>query len=162
MKAEGKMTPSLCLHLLHLYGLEETFPYSDVESGTKLLDMLTNDRIGQPFFGVAPLIRTRSGIRFQGEPGLRASESHRDQCLASFGELGLPLSYPLLVDGQNHTLRDVLCDSVANFHLKQAELNWTALAYILYLPPSRKWVNRYGEQYSFDDVVRNLLHRPLS
>jgi hypothetical protein len=38
---------------------------------------------------------------------------------------------------------------------------WTALAYALYLPPGRSWLNRYGERTSFDEVVTDLLRRPL-
>ena len=89
-------------------------------------------------------------------------EHHRDQTLASLAELGLPLSLPLMVEGQEHCLRDVLADSLANFHLRQAELEWTAVAYALYLPPHRRWHNRFGEEFTFELLCAELMDRPLS
>jgi hypothetical protein len=59
------------------------------------------------------------------------------------------------------TLWDVLRDSIANFHTHQKELEWTALAYALYLPPVREWTNRFGERATFDDLVEELLAREL-
>src|SRR5207302_3298465 len=88
-------------------------------------------------------------------------ELHRDQTLAAFAELGLPLSFTLQGDGGTGTLRDVLDDSLANFHLGQKELAWTALAYALYLPPVKSWINRYGERFGFDQLVSEMLDRPL-
>jgi hypothetical protein len=52
-------------------------------------------------------------------------------------------------------------DSIANFQLSQLELEWTTLAYAFYLPPIRKWTNRFGEETTFNDVAHELLRRPL-
>jgi hypothetical protein len=59
-------------------------------------------------------------------------------------------------------MRDVLADSLANFHLGQRELEWTTVAYALYLPPIRVWTNRFGETFSFDDIAHELMRRPLA
>ena len=56
-------------------------------------------------------------------------------------------------------MRAVLRDSVADFHLQPKELEWTGLAFALYLPPQAGWVNRYGERYTFDDLATELLSR---
>jgi hypothetical protein len=91
----------------------------------------------------------------------RANETHRDQCLAAFAEFGIPLSQTIDSDSTVYEVRDVLADSIAEFNLKQQEASWTAIAYALYLPPISRWLNRYGEAYSFDDLTTNLLDRPL-
>jgi hypothetical protein len=159
--AKGKATSSYCLHLLRVHGLHGKFQHRDMSSSEAVLRLLTDDRFGQAYFGLPAIVRTRSGFRFPTrdvESGQRdrALEEHRDHTLAALGELGIPLSYPLSIQGEQVPLREVLRDSVANFHLKQKELPWTALAYTLFLPPEKEWTNRYGERYSFDDVAEEL------
>lgn len=155
-------TPSLCLHLMHLSG-----PGVEIESATqsaavKLLDILLNNEQGHSFFGRSALMRTRHGIRFASEtPSNRSGEAHRDQCLAGFGELGVSLNHPVILECGQARVVDLLFDSIAEFHLGQKELEWTALAYLLYLPPVDSWENRFGERYSFDDLAKELLARPF-
>lgn len=153
------------LHLLHAHGLEARFHDSDFQSGGELLSLLTNQAVGRSCFHEPAFVRTRYGLRFvtRGEgPGQPYFEAHRDQCLAAFGELGLPLSTPLVLETTGEgALRDVLADSLANFDIHQSEPAWTAIAYSLYLPPMRRWKNRYGEEYSFDDLAAALLNCPL-
>jgi hypothetical protein len=59
-------------------------------------------------------------------------------------------------------LKSVLNDSLANFHISQAELEWTAIAYCHFLAPRYQWTNRFGDTYSFDDLSLELLTRPWS
>src|SRR5262249_24044707 len=73
----------------------------------------------------------------------------------------VPLSHPLRFTDGTLSLREVLRDSIANYHPHQKELEWTALAYGLYLPPAREWTNRFGERESFDGLVEQLLARDL-
>ncbi len=89
-------------------------------------------------------------------------EVHRDQCLAILASIGLPLDTPLVMDEQpNATLRRVLDDSIANFHLDQTEIAWTAAAYSAYLPPTARWKNKFDKEYSFDDLVVQLINTPF-
>jgi hypothetical protein len=165
----GPLPVSYGLHLLRVHGREGKFSDPAFASGDAIIKLLTDQKASTDYFGHPALIRTRHGIRFPTNPfdpsrpleGANENEFHRDQCLSAFGELGIPLSFPLAVDGQAYELREVLRDSIANFFLAQRELNWTALAYILYLPPEKTWVNRYGERFSFDDLTEELLRRPL-
>jgi hypothetical protein len=153
---------SLCLHTLRVHGLEVRFAHPELNSSAAMLELLTDEEAGRAYFGSPALVRTRTGIRYPPVVGQEKwQESHRDQVLASFAELGIPLSHPLRLDEGTFSVRDVLRDSIANFHLRQEELVWTALAYALYLPPQRDWVNRYGERTSFDELVNELLVCPL-
>jgi hypothetical protein len=104
---------------------------------------------------------TPYGIRMTTDRHCRADEAHRDQGLASFAELGVPLCWSIEVNGEEHQLREAVQECVANFYLKQKELAFTALALGLYLPPDREWTNRFQEHTTFDDVVAELCGRRL-
>ncbi|MDR3637799.1 MAG: hypothetical protein P4L84_28595 [Isosphaeraceae bacterium] len=164
--AERKVPVSFFLHVLRLHGLDGRFDHPSLKTGRDVLRLLTDERFGRSYFGAPAVTRTRHGVEFIGagaslEEHELASETHRDQCLASLAELGLPLSTPLLVGDEHLTLQAALSDSLANFHLKQEEFPWTAIAYTLYLPPQREWVNKFGERYTFDDLVDRLLTTPF-
>jgi len=163
-KGEGSLSDHL--HVLRVHGLGGRFSQEQFPTSRALLTVLTDESVGDSVFGFPAIVRTRYGVRFPtlvsySSGRTKSLETHRDQCLAAMGELGIPLSRVLSVSGEERPLRDVLRDSVANFHLSQHELEWTALAYALYLPPVRQWVNRFGEDTSFDDLVDELLERPL-
>jgi len=148
---------SYCCHLLRLYGLEP-FRHPVFSSGSEVVSVLTDQALSKEFFGEPIFFRTRSGIRYQ-DPATqkeRTGENHRDICLATFAELGLPLTTPVTTEDASFTLADLLRDSVENFDIKQDELAWTAVAYAIYLP-QRQWSNRYGESFSFDDVADALM-----
>jgi hypothetical protein len=85
---------------------------------------------------------------------------HVDKLLAVLGEIGIPRSTSVRTQTSDKSVADVLADSVARFQLGQSELEWTAVAYSSYLPPSRSWVNRFGERFTFDDLADALLQRP--
>lgn len=159
---QGPLTVSYCCHLLRLYGLG-AFRHSRFTSGREVIRALTDQQLSASFFGEPIFFQTRSGIRYR-DPTIQNianGENHRDFCLTTLAELGLPLSTPMTtVDGW-FTLRDLLRDSVENFDIKQRELAWTAIAYALYLPPQRGWTNRYKESFTFDDVANALIQTPL-
>ena len=163
----GTLNSSYCLHLLRIHGLNARTGTPDSLAGESILKILIDNDVSQKWLGKRAWVRTRSGVRFPTITGPAdvnrdsAMEHHRDQTLAAFGELGLPLSTPLSGGQGSFTLRAVLQDSLANFHIEQEELAWTALAYALYLPPVRSWVNRFGERSSFDDLVLEMIGRPL-
>jgi len=160
------VSASFCLHLLRLYGKNATFQHPTLKTGDTILAVLTNDTASASFFGAPHSLRTTYGVRFpsdKSESGRTALEvdAHRDHTLAVLSELGVPLSFPVTVNNERLSLSEVLKDSIATFHLQQKELAWTATAYILLLPPHREWTNRFGERFTFDQLISELLSRPL-
>ena len=158
--------PSLCLHLLKLLGWDGTVVIHKAQEPQQVLlrDLIFNGDLTKSYLGDASFTPTRYGVRFptkEGAVGHAADESHRDQCLAMLAELGTELSQPLVLDGKTYSLHDVLRDSLANFHLGQQELAWTTVAYASYLPPRTRWKNRYGMEFSFDDLATAMMDRPL-
>jgi hypothetical protein len=134
-----------------------------VGTGLDLLAILTDEQSGAAYFPTPPLRISRDGVRLS-EVGRRDArdEAHRDQFLAALGQIGIPLSFPLKAHGRAFQVQHLLNDSLANFHLGQEELAWSALAYALYLPPQASWRNRFGESFSFDALADELIRRPLS
>lgn len=156
------MTASLALHTLKTHGTSQSFDHSQIANGADLLRALINDRVGAETFGSPTLVRTRYGVRAALVPSdLRAAEHHRDQLLAVLGELGYPAATEMIVGEVSFSVRDLIADSLANYHADQAEIGWTAMAYALYLPPRKQWVNKFGETFTFDDLAETVLTRSL-
>jgi hypothetical protein len=160
-----RVIASDCLHLMRVRGTSSSAADVSIADHT-LLESVTSIPVGTRVFDGILFSQTRYGVRFFGpqDDGYgkvisRARESHRDQCLASFAELGFPLSAPLHCENGDFRLIDALKDSVATFQIDQRELEWTAAAYALYLPPLQKWHNAQGQEFSFDDIVSEIISR---
>jgi hypothetical protein len=170
-KSYDGLDVSMMLHLMHFHGKDFGLSRRDVKlrDSNSMLEVLTNEQRAQQIFGAPPMIRTDFGVRYLPiRPSDRllsdsqSGESHRDQFLASMADLGVSLDQTIVMQHGTFSLRDVLSDSLAQFHLDQDELQWSAFAYAAYLPPQARWLNRYGEEYTFEDIARRLLSAPLS
>ena len=162
----GAKTISGCCHILLYYGLGPTdLPF--LPSGIDALQVLTHERDATAAFGRTPFVRTRNGLRYHRlrDPialHVGVGESHRDQCLATFASLGLPLDTPIVLEHGDYTISDLLSESMANFSFDEKELAWTAIAYAQYIPPRTRWVNRFDEHTSFSELVLDLMRKDLA
>ena len=164
----GPVSLSYCCHLLRLYGWGG-MPGPHFMSGREVLAALTDSAASERCFGEPVFFLTRSGIRYRPlersfaktRENARGTENHRDICLATFAEAGLPLSAKFTTPERAFQLRDLLRDSVENFHLGQEELPWTAVAYALYASPGPVWANRFGEVFEWDALTEALLAAPF-
>lgn len=151
-----------CCHLLRLYGWG-SMPGPHFTSGREVLAVLTDLESSKRYFSEPAFFQTRSGIRYRTleVASANGAENHRDICLATFAEAGLTLSTEFTTLKETFHLRDLLRDSVQNFHLQQKELPWTAIAYALYPSVGPRWTNRFGESFGWDDLTEALLAAPL-
>jgi hypothetical protein len=151
-----------CCHLVRLFGRGPA-PGPHFTSGQELFAALTEAGASERYFGETAFFPTRTGIRYR--PLYAASamgaENHRDICLATFAEAGLPLSTDFSSSSETYHLRDLLRDSVQNFHLRQQELAWTAVAYALYRSPGPNWTNRFGETFNWDEMTTAVVSAPF-
>ncbi|WP_145179226.1 hypothetical protein [Gimesia aquarii] len=109
------------------------------------------------------MVKTRDGIGFSSIIAKsRPSEYHHDQVLASLGQLEIPESTNIQLQNSMGSVKDVLKQSVARFHLKQKELEWSAIGFSCYLKKSGPYKNKYGESWCFDDLAKELLSRDFS
>jgi hypothetical protein len=146
-------------HLLLFYGRGET-DLPTFTSGNLMIEALTDEKAAIKAFGETPFVITRNGLRYRLRDDAvfhsNVGEVHRDQVIATFAALNLPLNTPISVGSQRFSINDLLSESVANFNLNEKEPAWTAMAFTKYLPPQEKWVNRFGEATSFSDLTRHL------
>ncbi len=160
---KGLASPSINMHqiLLHLASAKSV----QSQDCQKLLGPMIDQAQANQCFGSDAIVETRYGLRFRLQQFTRgqgwSAESHRDQCLAFFAMTGIPLNQPVIVGKKQYAVSAFLEDSIASFSLQQHELAWTAMAYASYLPPKNNWANRFGERYSFDQVVGNLMQRDI-
>lgn len=160
------LTGPAAIHLLRAYRMS-TLARGDVKTGTDIIRHLTGLTQTTPSNEALPFVKTRSGIRFRAYhargAGNQLGESHRDLFLATFAELGVPLSTSLANLGADRVeLSDALRDSVTHFHLDQDPIEWTSIAYVLYMAGAAGWSNCDGDRFTFDQLASELLHRDMS
>jgi hypothetical protein len=138
-------------------------PDSNSPTWNEMRSVLLDTNVNKNWFGgQVSLVQTREGLRFisTSDP-VPAASAHIDQCLAVLGGIGVSLDHPLYTPVGRGTLRNVLEDSVANFQL-DVEVEWTAIAYTLYLPPQRSWQNKIGERFDFDMLATEIMSRSFA
>ena len=158
---EEGMSTSLYLHILRVFGLDSKYSRGRLTNSGETLRLFADDEFSKELLGVPIVARTPHGVRCAPVGSGGAQESHRDFCLAVLSEQGIPASFSMTVGGKQFTFKDLLADSIANFHLEQEEIEWTALTYAMWLPPARQWENKFGDSFSFDDLATELMSRPL-
>lgn len=158
-------TISGVIHALRLFSTDEAPPSGRpgvVEMRSLFLD---DSACGSWYPGKHAVIPTRHGARFvdisatTNNKGGEA-QAHRDQCLAVLAELGIPLSARIATPNKAIPVKDVLADALANFDPDQ-ELEWTAAAFVLYLPPANAWTDKFGRKFDFDSLAMKLMARPF-
>lgn len=155
-----KMKPNFVEHALRTWGVDATFQNPNSVSGQEMLDFLTDNARFMDSWGkeIAPLLQENtSGIGIRWGTELCASY-HHDHLLACITEAGAPLNTPVYGPTRREsTLYDVIQESLRDFRLDERETEWTAMAFGLWIPPSRNWIGSGGRQYSFDLIVHRLL-----
>jgi hypothetical protein len=164
----GKPTTlSMLLHALRLFGPGATVPAREPGRRASLVAIALDQRAGTDYFGGQPaLIDTREGVRCRVVQPLYAKEqperqAHPGQLLAVLAEVGISLDQPVSTSGGPRSVRRILDDTLAHFDPKQNEIEWTALALALYLPPRRSWANKFGETFTLDALAGELMSRPF-
>jgi hypothetical protein len=155
-----ELKPNHVEHALRTWGVAATFPDPEVLSGVALRDVLIDHASFLRSWNseIPPLLEDRPAgvaIRFDREPG---GSVHHDHWLASLTEAGIALDEPVFAPARrNMTVNDVLQESLRDFRLDERETEWSALAFGLWLPPTRTWTTSTGREISFDRIGRRLI-----
>jgi hypothetical protein len=165
LETERPDSLSNVLHVLRL--LQQSNPCYETRSPRQeewLELLLDYDKSRAYFGGQSSLIETREGVRCRvalvRESSKRPErQAHPDQLLSVLAELGVPLSRPLSTKDGTQSVKEMLDDSLANFDIQKDELEWSALAYALYLPPQQCWTDKFGRVHTLDDLVEELARR---
>jgi hypothetical protein len=160
---------SALLHAARLYGLDMPVPkrVNQPESVPFRALLFDHNRGQEVFRGEPALIPTRDGVRSRvvirrdsfHQPERQA---HSGQLLAVLAEQGVSLDTPLTLETGRYTVRDILADTVANFCLDDAEIEWAAVALSLYLPPQTEWKDKFGRRTTFNQLAERLMEIPFA
>lgn len=164
--APEKMKPNHVEHALRTWAMDATFQDPKATSGAKMVEFLTDHAAYMESWGkeMRPMLEERETgiyVRWGEEPGL---SYHHDHLIACLTEAGVPLDHPVYGPSRSDTtLYDVIQQSLRDFRLDERETEWTAMAFGLWIPPTKEWIGSGGRQYSFDLLVRRLLrgHKQL-
>ncbi len=151
-------------HSLRFWGLGKRFDDPGIMSGEQMRQLLVDHSRFIEVFGLEQpplLIDDGEAIRFRTQEGL-ATSSHFDHTLASLAEVGTPLHYPITTPLRQATLRSVLEQAFRDFSLNQAEYEWSALVFALYMQPIQSWVTSEGQRVSFDRLADRIMREELA
>lgn len=145
-------------HAVRVWGHDSTFADDAAWSGEEMVNYLTDHaKFASAWDRPVSLMENRPNgvsVNWGSEIG---QSVHHDHWLASLTEAGVPLEHPVFGPGRtNHTLADVLAEAVRDFELDEREAEWTAMAFGLWLPPTREWIGDRGRRFDFDMVAERL------
>jgi hypothetical protein len=150
------------LHALRLNGsYDRTAGLQPLGSRALLSAVLDDQQYSKLCGPVGPLlIPTDFGVTAWTSDNFAAAP-HTDKIISTLGEIGISPTRPLVMRSGTGIVADLIRDSLARFDVKQNEIEWSTIAFASYLPPARTWTNRYGREFSFDDLATALLAKPM-
>ncbi|MCA9079884.1 MAG: hypothetical protein KDA58_04965, partial [Planctomycetaceae bacterium] len=155
-----QMKPNHVEHALRTWSVRAKFQNPNAISGQEMAKFLTDTASFTDSWGieVEPLLQdTGNGVSIRYGTAQGASV-HHDHWLACLTEAGANIDTPVFTPGRrNWTLRDVLQQSLRDFRLDERETEWTAMAFGLWIAPTREWTGAAGRKYSFDLLVDRLI-----
>jgi hypothetical protein len=158
--APAKLKPNFVEHALRTWWLRAEFQDPAVMSGQALKDYLVDHGKYLASWGdkVEPLLQDRTdgvAVRWGKETG---ASVHHDHWLASLTEAGVSLHEPVFTPSRSDmTVREVLQQALRDFRVDEVETEWSALAFGLWLPPTRSWTTNTGREVSFDLLADRLM-----
>lgn len=151
-------------HALRMWGVDAAFGDPECLSGKEMRAILLHHNVYTQYWGdeARPLlIASDGGLRVRTQSG-SDSASHYDHTLAGLAEVGTPLNYVIDTSKGASSVRKVLEQSLRSFRLNQVEYEWSALAYALYLEPTKSWLSREGQEITFDRLADRIMRQRLN
>jgi hypothetical protein len=154
------LRPNYVEHALRIWGEDARFSDPEVLSGIQLRDLLIDHGRYLASWGdrIKPLlVESREGVevRWGREEG---ASVHHDHWLACLTEAGVALDEPIYTPSQHvRTINDAVQQALRDFQIDGREVEWSAMAFGLWLPPTRSWQTTDGRTVSFDMLARRLM-----
>lgn len=151
-------------HALRCWGVEATFDDPDCLSGEEMRRLLTDHARFVEAWGqrTPPLLidTEQGGVRVRVQEG-QYSSSHHDHVLGCLAETGTPLDYPLRSPSHQTTVRAMFEQSLRDFSLNQAEYEWSAMVFALYMPHVKRWRTQEGQEITYDRLAERIMRQEL-
>jgi hypothetical protein len=146
-------------HAMRTWWLNAKFRDPKVMSGEALRDFLVDHAQFLSSWGdqVKPLLQDRRdgvAIRWGKE---ECASVHHDHWLACLTEAGINLHEPVFTPNRRREINDVLQEALRDFRLDEAEVEWSALAFGLWIAPQKTWTTGTGRELSFDLLAERLM-----
>jgi hypothetical protein len=155
-----KMRPNHVEHALRTWGIDATFAEPGILSGIEMRDFLIDHSKFITSWGKetpALLQPERQGVAIRWGK-VEGASVHHDHLLASLTEAGITRSQPIYAPGrQTATLDDILQQALLDVRLDEREVEWSVMAFALWLPPNKSWTTADGRQMSFDLLAKRLI-----
>jgi len=154
------LRPNYVEHALRIWGEDARFSDPEVLSGVQLRDLLIDHGRYLASWGERAkplLVESREGVevRWGREEG---ASVHHDHWLACLTEAGVSLHEPIFTPSQHtRTINDAVQQALRNFHIDEREVEWSAMTFGLWVPPTRSWQTVDGRTVSFDMLARRLM-----
>ncbi|MBC8117240.1 MAG: hypothetical protein H7062_22825, partial [Candidatus Saccharimonas sp.] len=146
-------------HAMRTWWLNAKFHDPKVMSGEAMKDYLVDHGQFLASWGdkVKPILQDRTdgvAIRWGKE---ECASIHHDHWLASLTEAGINLHDPVFTPSRRREIADVLQEALRDFRLDEVEVEWSALAFGLWIAPQKTWTTRAGRELSFDLLAERLM-----
>jgi hypothetical protein len=158
------LTPNYVEHALRTWGYQATFLDKQMMPGAAMKDFLVDHGNFLASWGdkTPPLLQDRQNgvaIRWGQEDG---ASVHHDHWLACLTEAGVSLHEPVFTPGQRRReINDVLQEALRDFRVDEIEIEWSALAFGLWIAPQKSWITAtQGREVSFDMIAERLITGP--
>lgn len=152
--------PNFVEHALRTWGVDATFSDPDVMSGIELRDFLIDHGQFVASWGkkIPALLQAEdSGISIRWGRQKGASV-HHDHLLASLTEAGISRNQRVYALGRRGaTFDSILQQALLDVRLDEKEVEWSAMAFALWLPPQKSWTTADGRAMSFDLLAKRLM-----
>ena len=96
--------------------------------------------------------RADGGLEVILEGGTVKGQGHSDQWLAVLSQCDLERNHPLMVDGRQHVIDDLVRRAQWEVEADR-EASWTLIGLSRYLPIDATWQNRHGREWSLERLV---------
>ena len=155
-----KLKPNHVEHALRTWHVDAEFQDPAVMSGADMRDFLLDH--GRFLLSwnpeTKPLLQDRDTgvyIRWGKESG---ASYHHDHTLACLTEAGVPLDFTVRTPRYpNRIFKQVIEQAIYDFDLDERETEWSAMAFGLWLAPTREWENSHRRKLSFDLIAKRQL-----
>lgn len=158
--AAEEMKPNFVEHALRTWGVDATFRDPEAMTGMEMVDFLTDHGRYLVSWGAdsEPLLVDRPGgvaIRWDRQSG---GSVHHDHWLASLTEAGVALDEPVFTPTRRKmAVNDALQESLRDFRLDEREVEWSAMAFGLWIAPTKSWRAGAGRLITFDLLAQRLM-----
>jgi hypothetical protein len=155
-----RLRPNFVEHALRAWGVDAEFADPKVMSGKQMKDFLVDHGKWLAAWGAdtSPLLNDADlgvNIRWGVEEG---GSVHHDHWLACLTEAGVSLDEPVFTPSNKlHTIADVVEQALRDFRLDERETEWSAMAFGLWIAPTKSWQSADGRTLSFDLLARRLI-----